>query len=255
MILLPKMRLLNPTIVSHDSLTSTNSEAARLALEGALEGLCIVALEQTAGRGRLGRKWSSPAGAGLYFSILLRPSIPIEQWPLLTLMAAVAVHDALIQACDLEADIKWPNDLTFEGKKLCGILAETLETGEGRAVVIGIGLNLLTSAFPEDLLATAISLEEAMGEAPDREAILKSLLQFMTRYYELLHTTGGRQIIDAWCTCSSYASGKQVRVAAADEVFEGVTRGLEGDGALRVETAGGELKVVRAGDVTAVRPV
>ena len=98
-------------ILRFDSLPSTNLEAARRAGEGASEGLCVVASEQTAGRGRLERQWVSPKGAGLYFSIILRPGFEQSAWPLLTLMAAVAVHDALLDSCALQTDIKWPNDL------------------------------------------------------------------------------------------------------------------------------------------------
>src|SRR2546422_5904157 len=99
-----------PQILGFDSLPSTNLEAARQAVEGAGEGLCVVAGEQTAGHGRLQRQWVSPRGAGLYFSIILRPRFEQSAWPLLTLMAAVAVHDALLDSCALRTDIKWPND-------------------------------------------------------------------------------------------------------------------------------------------------
>ncbi len=128
------MARLSSQILRFDSLPSTNTEAARRAIEGAAEGVCVVASEQTAGRGRLQRQWVSPKDAGLYFSIILRPQFEQSLWPLLTLMAAVAVHDALLEACDLETDIKWPNDILVNEKKLCGILAETVETSRGRAV-------------------------------------------------------------------------------------------------------------------------
>jgi BirA family biotin operon repressor/biotin-[acetyl-CoA-carboxylase] ligase len=249
------MKRLNPTLLRYDSLPSTNSEAAGLALEGAIEGLCIVANQQTAGRGRLGRKWLSPDGAGLYFSILLRPSVEIDKWPILTLMAAVAVHDTLRDTCGLETDIKWPNDILAGGRKLCGILAETLDADKGRAVVLGIGINLSAAALPADLRSTAISLEEATGKPSDYETILSALVSSIARYYDIFHTIGGnRQIIATWCDYSSYGWGKQIRVLHGDEVLEGITRGLEGDGALRVETTEGVIKIVRAGDVTAVRP-
>src|SRR5919206_1257903 len=100
-----------PTILRYDSLPSTNTEAARAARLGAPEGLCVIAREQTAGRGRLERVWSSAMDAGLYFSLLLRPRIQRRDWPLLTLMAALAVHHALLDACQLSTDIKWPNDI------------------------------------------------------------------------------------------------------------------------------------------------
>jgi len=225
-----------------------------LALEGADEGLCIIADEQTEGRGRLQRQWVSPPGAGLYFSILLRPTVRPDKWPLLTLMAAVAVHDTLVETCNLDLDIKWPNDLLAGSRKICGILAETVESDRGRAVVLGIGINLTSHAFPPDLAVTASSVEEATGTPGNREAILQALIERLARNYKLLHTEGGEmQILDAWCKCSSYASGKLIRVSTGDETIEGLTRGLEADGALRVETSKGDIKAIRAGDVTAVR--
>jgi BirA family biotin operon repressor/biotin-[acetyl-CoA-carboxylase] ligase len=243
-----------PRIQRFRSVGSTNSEAARLALEGADEGLCIVADEQTEGRGRLQRQWVSPLGAGLYFSILLRPTVRSDKWPLLTLMAAVAVHDALVETCNLDLDIKWPNDLLAGGRKICGILAETVESDRGRAVVLGIGINLTSHAFPPDLAVTANSVEEASGTPGNREAILQALIERLAGNYQLLDTEGGdMQVLDAWSKCSSYANGKLIRVSAGDETIEGLTRGIEADGALRVETSKGNIKVIRAGDVTAVR--
>ena len=130
------MTLLRPTILRFDSIDSTNLEAMRRARAGAAEGLCIVARAQTSGRGRLDRSWQSPQDAGLYFSIVLRPQLEMDAWPLLTLMAALAVADALLKACGLRADIKWPNDLCVNDRKLCGILAEAVETESGPAAIL-----------------------------------------------------------------------------------------------------------------------
>jgi BirA family biotin operon repressor/biotin-[acetyl-CoA-carboxylase] ligase len=247
------MNSFQPTIIRYESLPSTNSEAARLALEGAAEGLVIVADEQTAGRGRLDRKWISPAGAGLYFSLVLRPPAEIGSWSLLPLMAAVAVHDALVDSCGLETDIKWPNDILAESRKLCGILAETVETSAGRAVVVGIGINLAADAFPAELRAVATSVQDATGARPDAEALLHSLIRaLMARYESFRASDGPTAVRHEWTRRSSYASGKRVKVACVNEEFAGTTRGLESDGALRVETDAGEIKVVRAGDVTSV---
>src|SRR3954453_3753440 len=113
------MTLLKPKVLRYESLPSTNTELARMASEGAAEGVAILADEQTAGRGRLQRTWSSPKGAGLYCSVLLRPKIPMEQWPLVTFAAALSVSDALMEACDLQTDIKWPNDLLASERKIC----------------------------------------------------------------------------------------------------------------------------------------
>ncbi|MBC7931392.1 MAG: biotin--[acetyl-CoA-carboxylase] ligase [Rubrivivax sp.] len=245
---------LTPTILRFDSLPSTNTEAARQAALGAPEGLCIVAREQTAGRGRQQREWVSPKDAGLYFSIVLRPLTQAREWPLITLAAALAVRDALKESCALEADIKWPNDLLAAGRKLCGILAETFETPQGRAVVVGIGINLTNRAFPPEILATATSVEEQTGQTPDAERLLLSLTRALSRRYEMLDAEGGAShVVREWEAASSFAHDRRVRVALGGETFEGITRGLEPDGALRVETHDGQVRIVRAGDVTALR--
>jgi BirA family biotin operon repressor/biotin-[acetyl-CoA-carboxylase] ligase len=245
---------LTPSILRFDSLPSTNTEAARQAALGAPEGLCVVAREQTAGRGRRERSWVSPKDAGLYLSVVLRPTLEVRLWPLITLAAALAVRDALGEACGLEADIKWPNDLLAGGRKLCGILAETAEGARGRAVVLGVGVNLRRGSFPEELGDAATSVEEQTGRAPDAERLLEVLTRALARRYETLHAPGGaEEILGDWQRHSSYARGRRVRVALAGETFEGTTRGLEPDGALRVETDDGADRLVRAGDVTALR--
>lgn len=250
------MSELIPQILRFDSLPSTNIEAARRAAAGAAEGVCIVAGEQTAGRGRLQREWVSPKGAGLYFSIIVRPQFTQSSWPLLTMMAAVAVRDALFEAFALETDIKWPNDILADEKKLCGILAETVETPTGRAVVVGIGINLTKGSFPRELDAIATDVETAGNRKPELEVVLNALVRALASRYEVLNQADGPEvIIREWCARSSYCEGKLIRVSGggADEIV-GTTRGLERDGALRVETPAGEIKVVHAGDVTGVRP-
>ena len=246
------MTFLKPKVLRFESLPSTNTELARLASEGAPEGVSVVADEQTAGRGRLQRAWSSPKGAGLYFSILLRPTIPQNCWPLITFMAALAVSDALGEACELETDIKWPNDILSGERKICGILAEAIETPVGRAVILGIGINLTQNAFPPELENVATSVAEATGRAGDREQILAALLDTLSRWHSQLNDPG--KIVDAWSNQSSYAIGKLVQVSNGDDVWQGTTCGVEPDGALRLRTSSGEIKLVRAGDVYSVRP-
>jgi len=250
------MTRVTPTILRFESLPSTNTEAARQAALGAPEGLCVVAREQTAGRGRRERSWVSPKDAGLYVSVVLRPTLGARDWPLITLAAALAARDALADVCGLEADIKWPNDLLAGGRKLCGILAETAEGARGRAVVLGVGVNLSERAFPEELRDNATSIEGQTGRAPDAERLLAALLQSLAARYETLHEPGGAaRIVSDWEAHSSYAHGRRVHVRLAEETFEGTTRGLAPDGALRVETDEGNVRIVRAGDVTAVRGV
>ncbi len=243
-------------ILRYDALSSTNSEAAAQARRGASEGLCVVAREQTAGRGRLGRVWRSPPGAGLYLSIVVRPRFMLSRFPLLTFAAALAVRDVisdLIVESRRVIDIKYPNDVLINGKKVCGILAEIVETQLGTAAVIGIGINLTNEAVAPDL-PFATTLEIVAGKRFDAEIILRELLKsFRTRYAALQEPEGDAATLVAWAAHSSYAEGKRVRVTIYNETFEGTTRGLTFDGALRVELESGEIKIIRAGDVTAVR--
>jgi BirA family transcriptional regulator, biotin operon repressor / biotin---[acetyl-CoA-carboxylase] ligase len=246
--------LLKPKILRFESLPSTNTELARRASDGAEEGLAILADEQTAGRGRLQRAWSSPRGAGLYFSILLRPTIAPDHWPLITFMAALAAGDALSEAAGVQTDIKWPNDLLSGERKICGILAEGIETPEGRAVIVGIGINLTQNAFPGELANVATSVAQASGREPERELILAALSRALSRWYSLLNEPGGREkIVAAWSNRSTYATGKLVQVQNGDEVWRGTTCGVERDGALRLSTGNGQIRLVRAGDVCSVR--
>ncbi|HEX8709829.1 MAG TPA: biotin--[acetyl-CoA-carboxylase] ligase [Pyrinomonadaceae bacterium] len=244
-----------PVILRFDALASTNTEAARQAMSGAPEGLCVVAREQTRGRGRHDRVWVSPPDAGLYFSIVLRPApLALRAWPLITLMAALAVSDALLEAHGLRTDIKWPNDIIARERKLCGILAETVETQTGRAVVLGIGINLNDGAFPPELKAVATSVAALTGSKPETERLLQSLTRAVQRRYTALCGAGGEaETVREWCLRSSYAAGRRVRAALDGESIEGWTRGLEPDGALRVETDAGEIRIIRAGDITSLR--
>ncbi|MGH9961251.1 MAG: biotin--[acetyl-CoA-carboxylase] ligase, partial [Pyrinomonadaceae bacterium] len=190
------------------------------------------------------------------FSVVLRPRILQNGWPLITFAAALAVHDALIKACSLRTDIKWPNDILSNNRKLCGILAETVDTTLGRALVLGIGINLRSSAFPPDVQEIATSVESETGKIPDLEIILSDLISALQMRYQMLQSVdGAEEILREWSFRSSYASGKRIRVANGQEIVEGTTRGLENDGALRVETGEGEIRMIRAGDVTELRPV
>ena len=244
----------HPTILRLKKIDSTNLEAVRQAKAGAKEGLCIVAREQTAGRGRLDRTWQSPKDAGLYLSIVLRPAIEMNSWPLLSLTSALAVSDALVRACSLKPDIKWPNDVCMNDRKLCGILAETIETPAGPAAIVGIGINLKRTVLSDDLRQTATSIEEATGSEPDTERVLSELLKAFAERYDVLQSSDGfEHTVREWCASSSYAYERRVRVSLENEMFTGITRGLDRDGALRVESDGGQIRIVRAGDVTALR--
>lgn len=237
------------TILRYETLASTNDEAASQARQGAAEGLCVIAREQTAGRGRQGRTWISNAGDGLYFSIVLRPKLDREQLGLITLMAGVAVHDTLSDL-GLSPDIKWVNDVLVNDKKISGILAEAVETPTGLAVVLGVGINVNGSPA----IDAATSIEKESGTALSVDEVAERLTDKLSYYYDRMNGDNGPAgIVNEWSRRSSYFRGKPVRVTLPDGVIEGVTDGLEANGALRVKLADGPVSIVQAGDVERLR--
>lgn len=254
---------MNINLLTFDTIDSTNTEALKQARLGAEEGLCIVARQQTAGRGRHGRIWVSEPDAGLYFSIVLRPKIGTQYLSLITLMAGVAVHDMLGEF-GIDADIKWVNDLLVNEKKICGILAETTETNDGPAVVVGIGINIKSSSFPPEISYIATSIEEqlsirvanasAMTQKANPKAAAERLIKYLTYFYSILNSENGpAAILDEWRKRSTYFSGKLVRVVLENETVIGITQGLEPNGALRLQKANGEVMIVQSGDVERLR--
>jgi BirA family biotin operon repressor/biotin-[acetyl-CoA-carboxylase] ligase len=245
---------LNITVLQFDSLDSTNTTAIEQAKQGAAEGLCVVSRRQSAGRGRQGRRWISEKDAGLYFSIVLRPRIELKFLPLITLMTAVAVHDLLETEYGLKPDIKWSNDVQVRGKKICGILAETVETERDLAVVVGIGLNLYSADLPDDISETATSIREETGHRPNLEELLTGLTSFVTFFYDILcENEGAKQIRFEWSKRSTFSDGKLIRAISQDESIIGTTCGLEENGALRLKSKNGEIRVIQAGDVVSIR--
>lgn len=242
---------MNTTLLTFDTIDSTNTEALKHARLGAEEGLCIVARQQTAGRGRYGRIWVSPKDAGLYFSIVLRPALEMRYLPLVTLMTGVAVHETL-SAMGLKPDIKWVNDVLIDEKKISGILAETTDTPSGLAVVVGIGINLRSTNFPPEIAATATSIEEARATLTSREELIANLTKHFSYFYAMLSREPG-SIIDEWSRRSSYFRGKHVRAVLEHESVLGVTDGLESNGALRVSRDDGDVAIIQAGDVEQLR--
>jgi len=247
---------MNFTILRFDTIESTNTEALNQARRGASEGLCVIAKQQTAGRGRHGRNWVSEKDSGLYFSIVLRPKIEPRFLPLITLMTAVTVHDTLEELYKIECDIKWVNDIHVRDKKICGILAETCDTPKGLAIIVGIGINLKSSNFPPEIAETATSIENETSKNPNAEELLQTLTHYFAEIYEVLNVeNGAEKIRQNWTERSSYAFGKTVRVNLENETIFGTTRGIEENGALRVETDKGEIKIIHAGDVEQLRKV
>lgn len=240
-------------IVHYFRTDSTNTVALRMASEGAPHGTVVLAEEQTAGRGRFGRTWYSEKSSGIYMSIVLRPALAPSAAPVLTLMAGVAAQAAIERATSLKADIRWPNDLLLNGKKLCGILTEmNAEVDRLHAVVIGIGINVNHREIPDELRSIATSLHLEGGKVYSRVQVLVALLREIEHYYQLLLREGNQAIIDRWTAVSSYAQGKRIRVLTGNGEFQAVTAGLEPSGALRVRRDDGREEPLVAGEIVEV---
>ena len=212
---------------------------------GAPEGVVAVADEQTAGRGRHGRTWTTAPGAALLVSVLLRPQLPPERLHLVTLAAAVAATDAVRGVGGFDAHVKWPNDLVVDDRKLAGILAEADGAG---AVVVGMGLNLRPDAFPAELSDTATACDLHASSPVDRGALLVAWLAAFDRELDSLDT------VVAAATRRSATIGREVRVQLARSEFVGTAESLTPEGYLVVRTADGEARTVTAGDVIHLRP-
>jgi BirA family biotin operon repressor/biotin-[acetyl-CoA-carboxylase] ligase len=233
---------------------STNSVAAELAAQGAPHGTVVLAEEQTSGRGRFGRTWYSEKASGIYTSIILRPALPPSAAPILTLMAGLAVRQAIIDATKLTADIRWPNDLLVNGKKTAGILTEmTAEMDRLHSVVLGIGINVNHSEMPPDLRRQATSLRIEGKRVYSRVHLASALLRQIERFYGLLISRGGAEIARRWIAGSSFASGKRVKVSLKGGHHLATTNGLESSGALRIRFDDGREESLLSGEVVEIK--
>lgn len=243
------MPTLGSTLLRLDSVSSTNDVARDLALSGASEGLCVIAREQTAGRGRQARSWSSPPGEGLYLSLILRPSVTASASGIITLAAAVAVAETLRLDFEIAADIKWPNDVLVVGRKICGILVEAaIEDDRLQYAIMGIGVNLAQRSFPEEIGNAATSVRMETDRAVEPEEFMQLLFPRLEHWY-LVATSDAARVRERWEELSSSGHACRVSVESADGVIEGVTRGLTAGGGLIVELATGERREIVAGDV------
>ncbi len=228
------------------TIDSTMLEAARLAEAGCEHGTVVIADEQTDGQGRHGRRWHSEPNAGLYVSIVLRPELQPDSLPVLTLALGLAVADAIAEANCLACDLRWPNDLMLEGRKVAGILVQLLDS----AAIAGIGINVNHSAFPSDLAAEATSLRIVANRSQSREHLLVALLAAVDRYCSVLAGEAGKQkILAMFSRRSSYARNKRVKVEQGTAVLEGTTAGLDQSGFLILRKDDGSEDLVLAGGV------
>ena len=243
-------RYMGRRVYSYEVTDSTNRRAREEAERGAPHGSVFFAEEQTSGRGRLGRTWSAPRGAGVWMSVLLRPKLTPADIAQVTLLAGLATCIAIREVTGLPVAIKWPNDIVYEGKKLVGILTEmAAEEDRISALVVGIGVNVNNASFPKELKEKATSLLLAGGRRVSRkELAARILLRLEEEYERFLQHAADRAFLDRYAQhCATI--GSVVRVATGSEEFVGTAVGINETGALLVETGQG-VRPVLSGEVS-----
>jgi len=247
---LERLRGLGRPLHYFSSIDTTMRAAAELAERGEPAGAVVLAEEQTAGRGRLGRDWVSERGAGLYFSLILRPALSTSEAGVLPLALGLAVAGAIQRVSGLTCDLRWPNDVLLGERKCCGILCEmTAEGDRVRHVVAGIGVNVNHARMPEALSHTATSLRMETGREQSREALLEEILREADCWLEILAGPGPAAVIEGFTRASSYGSGKRVVVSNGAERLAGVTAGLTPAGTLLLRCDDGVVVPILAGSV------
>jgi len=233
---------LGARVIWHQETQSTNADATALAESGAAEGCVVIADKQTAGRGRMGRSWSSPAGAGIYASVVFRPEPDVAR--MLTIAAGVAIAEAIEAAAGISPALKWPNDVYLGGRKVAGILAEAGFAAGESWVVVGFGINVLPAAFPHDLSARATSLESELGRSVDRGELLAACLVRLAARYRELQDGGRAGVAAAWRDRAAATFGRPVEWDDAGAPNSGVVRNIDDEGALIVDTPSGVARVL-----------
>jgi len=239
------------TIHYYDETDSTNLQAKLAAGEGALDGTLFVADRQTAGRGRRGRKWESPAGVNIYFTLLLRPQFAPDKASQVTLVMGLAVAEVIREYCELDARIKWPNDVVVGGKKVCGILTELgLQGSCIDHLIVGVGVNVGRQAFPPEIETTATSLEAEKDSEIDRTGLFSGVLERFEVLYEEFKRTGDLHSLRERYEARLINRNREVRVLDPKGEYTGMARGISVDGELLIERADGSVEAVYAGEVS-----
>lgn len=239
------------TIHYEESCPSTQPIAHQWAQSGAPDGSIVVCEEQTAGKGRLARLWSSTQGKGIWMSIIIRPKIPPTKAPQFTLVAAVAVTRAIEEIAGVRAEIKWPNDLLINGKKCTGILTELqADMDRVHAIILGIGVNVnqTETDFPEEIQSIATSIQMVTGQPVDRAQLLARILHHLETYTDLYVMHGFEPLKILW---ESYSCtiGKRIKAIMIHQQIEGIALGITNEGVLQVKTDDGQIHGIYSADI------
>jgi BirA family biotin operon repressor/biotin-[acetyl-CoA-carboxylase] ligase len=239
-------------IVYFTETDSTNTRAKDLAARHAPEGALVLSEKQTRGRGREARSWFSPSRDGIYLSLILRPTIPPREAPKITLLTAVAVAETILSLTRLKIAIKWPNDILTGGKKLAGILTEIGTQGDDiDYVVVGLGLNVNTPRFPDDIRDKATSVLIETGKRFSRVRIIREYLKWYEAYYEVFNNIGFDPVRKRWRELTNMI-GQQITVETIDRKYTGEVQDIDRDGALIITDRAGKSHRIIFGDVTVI---
>ena len=248
--------IIGKDIIFYESTTSTNDRALEIGRNrDHPEGIVVIADSQSKGRGRMGRKWISPSGVNLYISVILQPLFSQQESTIFSLAAAASAVNAISACTGLHANIKWPNDLVINGKKIAGILLE-YKSGQGHRdmLIIGMGINvnMTLDALPDDIKPHTTSLMIESGAEVNRAELLGRLLSELETTYKLLIKGERNTLINKWAE-SVTTIGKEIRVKVKDQIITGTAEAVTGTGGLLIRLPDGREETINAGDVTILK--
>ena len=239
-------------IVYYSQINSTNTKAKELAATDAPEGTLVVAEQQVKGRGRKGRTWFSPSEGGIYISLILKPHISPGEAPKITMLTGVVVAETLLKLTPCKINIKWPNDILVNGKKIAGILTEmSTEMDVIEYIVVGLGMNVTTPRFPDDIKDKATSLLIETGKYFSRVMFIREYLKWYEKYYEIFTRIGFEPVIQRWKELTNII-GQMVIAEVAGKKYIGEVHDIDNDGILILKDKKRELHRIFSGDVTVV---
>lgn len=238
-------------LITLDETDSTNNYVKKIAMEGAPEGTLVIAKKQTAGRGRLGRKWISQDESGIWMSFLLRPDIKPENASMITLICALALWKAIDQVCELKTSIKWPNDIVFNGKKVSGILTEmSADTTQINYVVAGVGINVKLKEYDEEINSIATSIENETGKEVNRDLLIDRFGDIFAEYYRSFEKQQDLSFMKDEYNRQLVNVNNKVKITDGDNSYVATAIGIDNQGELIVRDENGTLKKVRCGEVS-----
>ena len=238
------------TCLCFPALDSTNDYAKELAKKECVHGTLIVADAQTAGKGRRGRVWQSPEGTTISMSLCLEPKLPTEKVSGLTLVAALSVAEAIFEVTGKRAQIKWPNDIVLNNRKICGILTELVFRKETYAVIVGVGINVNTEHFPEEIQEVASSLKRECGHEFSRETLIATILKYFERFFVSYEKTQDLSLLRTDYEAMLANKDQEVLVLDPKESYKGIAKGITDSGNLIVVCEDGSEKEVYSGEVS-----